>query len=277
MAGVSSAWGLPGYYGLDLSARRDKHDAVAALRTIHLHEISGIRASMADGQFALAAVCRFGSRDPGLLEESVVPMLAGGERARFESLKNPEARIRYLASRLLAKTICGALDALPATSIETAHAPDGSFAVRGTRVRYHAGISHTAGAAALVLSASAAVGIDIERLRKPPLAVARKYFSGEECRVMGAAAFFRLWTLKESLAKLEGSGVPGSLRRYEFVIDGEAVSCMKEGGGAALSLRFESAVLGRHVLGVALGSPGAGLVLIGPVRCGELLRYAGLP
>ncbi|MCU0845656.1 MAG: 4'-phosphopantetheinyl transferase superfamily protein [Spirochaetes bacterium] len=267
-------------YGLDLSARRDTHDAVAALRTIQLDEIPGIRDSFAEGPCAFAALCRFGPRDSRLLEESVLPMLADGERARFESLRNPRARAQYLASRLLVKTIVGVLDCLPASSIETAHAPDGSFVVRGTRVHYHASIAHTTGAAALLLSASVPVGIDIERLRKPPLAVARKYFSADEYRTIGgatdpSAAFFRLWTLKESLAKLEGAGVIESLRRYEFALDGEKVSLGGGGGGAAGPFRFESVMLEHHVLGMAFGDPGVAAVLVRPVRCGELLRYAG--
>jgi phosphopantetheinyl transferase len=280
-AGDRSASGHPGYYDLDLSADRDKHGAVTALRTIHINELRGIRAPLADGVFALAAVCRFSTRDSGMLEGRVTPVLADGERARFGSLRNPCARAQYLASRLLVKTICGVLDGLPATSIETAHAPDGSFAVRGTRVRYRASIAHTPGAAALLLSASVPVGIDIERLRKAPLAVARKYFSEDEYRtVEGApdpsAAFFRLWTRKESLAKLEGVGVLESMRRYKSPIDGDSVSNGGRGGGAAGSFRFESLELERHVLGIALGDPDAGVVLVRSVRCGDLLRLAGL-
>ncbi len=266
-------------YGLDLSARHDNHDAVAALRTIQLDEIPGIRDSFAEGPCAFAALCRFGPRDSRLLEESVLPMLFGGERVRFDSFRNPGARAQYLASRLLVKTIVGMLESLPASSIETAHAADGRFVVRGTSMHYNASIAHTPGAAALLLSASVPVGIDIERLRKPPLAVARKYFSADEHRTIGgatdpSAAFFRLWTLKESLAKLEGAGVIESLRRYEFLIDGDAVSCREEGASAAASRRFESAVLGSHVLGIALGDPGAGLALVRPARCGELLKFA---
>ncbi len=266
-------------YGLDLSAGPGKHVAVAAQNSIDFGELRSLRAPLASGTLVLAAVCRFGSRDAGPMERSVLPLLADGERARLGSLRNPGARARYLASRLLVKTVCGTLDELPARSIETAHAPDGSLLVGGTLVPYNAGIAHTAGAAALVLSASPSIGIDIEKIRKPPLGVAQKYFSAAEYRSLvrsrGAATrFFRLWTLKESLAKLMGMGLVESLRRYEFSISGDALSCGEVGGAALQSVRFESRLAGRHVLAVAIGAPAANLVLVRPVRCVDLLRRA---
>lgn len=264
-------------YGLDTGRLGSEHAAVTGIKNIGFSMIGGLRDAFAAGEISLIAVCRFGARDLAFLLRTVVPVLADGERSRLEGLRNHGARAGFLASRLLVKAVCGALEGTPARSVETTHGLDGRFILAGTSLRYHAGISHTRDAAAFLLSAVAPVGVDIERLRRPPIAVARKYFStGELAAVEGAgdrsAAFFRLWTLKESLAKMEGEGIIGVLRNYEFAMDGGSVLCRNMMTGGPPPARFESMVLGRHALGAAFGgaAKAARTALVGPVDCREL-------
>jgi len=267
-------------YSLDTGRLRSEHAVVTGIKNIGFSMIGGLRDAFAAGEISLIAVCRFGARDLDFLVRAVVPVLAEGERSRLEGLRNPGARAGFLASRLLVRAVCGALEGTPARSVETTHGPEGRFMLAGTSVRYHAGSSHTGDAAAFVISAAAPVGIDIERLRRPPMAVARKYFSSKElAAVEGAAdrsvAFLRLWTLKESLAKMKGEGILESLRNYEFAVDGGSVLCRDLAGGGPPPARFESAILGRHALGAAFGvaAKAARTALAGPFDCRELPEW----
>lgn len=263
-------------YGLDTGRLRSEHAAVTGIKNIGFGTIEGLCGACAAGEISLIAVCRFRAHDLEFLLRTVVPVLSDGERLRLEALRNNGARAQFLASRLLVKAVCGALEGRPARSVETTHGPDGRFILAGTTVRHQAGISHTGDAAAFVLSA-APVGVDIERLRRPPVAVARKYFSsGERAAVEGAedpsAVFFRLWTLKESLAKMKGEGIMGVLRNYEFAMDGDSVRCLNLATGGSPQARFESLILGRHAVGAAFAAvpKAAQTVLAGPVGCREL-------
>ena len=58
------------------------------------------------------------------------------------------------------------------------------------------------------------VGVDVERLRKPPLRVAQRYFTEEEQKLLQEddSQFWRIWTGKEALCKLSGEGIAGLKR-----------------------------------------------------------------
>lgn len=63
-----------------------------------------------------------------------------------------------------------------------------------------------------------AVGVDIERLRKNVIRVAKRFFTQAECDWIGndSLKFSRIWTLKEAYAKLTGEGIAGTVSKAEF-------------------------------------------------------------
>ncbi len=80
-----------------------------------------------------------------------------------------------------------------------------------TDVRFN--LSHS-GDIALCAISDAEVGCDVEKIRKPPLSVVKKYFSAAEREYVSSAVtdderayrFFRVWTLNESVMKATGQG-----------------------------------------------------------------------
>ncbi len=74
-------------------------------------------------------------------------------------------------------------------------------------------LSHSGDVALCALS-DTDVGCDVEALRRPPLSVAKRYFSSTEREYLASARteeeraerFFRVWTLKESVMKATGLG-----------------------------------------------------------------------
>ncbi len=72
-------------------------------------------------------------------------------------------------------------------------------------------VSHTQGVIACGLTRAGALGVDIERHRPRAFdAIAAWSFGEEECRMVKAgkaAAFYRIWTLREAMAKAVGEGL----------------------------------------------------------------------
>ncbi len=82
-------------------------------------------------------------------------------------------------------------------------------------------VSH-AGDYVVGVSSDCEVGCDIEKIRKSPMEIARRYFQMAESAYIQAAndrdkAFFTLWTLKESYMKMTGKGMGLPLDSFEIV------------------------------------------------------------
>ena len=90
---------------------------------------------------------------------------------------------------------------------------------------------------AVLATADAAVGVDVEYIR--PIAyerIASRFFHAEECAYMRAAAdpaaaFFTLWTLKESYLKAEGQGFSVSPQSFCILPAGEDGAAFLDGSG----------------------------------------------
>lgn len=88
----------------------------------------------------------------------------------------------------------------------------------------HFNVSHS-GSWVVVATSNAAVGVDVERMRKVPEGVAYRFFSEPEKQMLDEAdndiekahIFFTLWTLKESFLKAIGKGLTRSLSTFTIV------------------------------------------------------------
>ncbi|MDO4478235.1 MAG: 4'-phosphopantetheinyl transferase superfamily protein [Lachnospiraceae bacterium] len=89
-------------------------------------------------------------------------------------------------------------------------------------------LSHSGGYAALGI-ASGLIGIDIEKTDKDYLDIMPQVFTKEEIRYVGRnlTAFYKVWTLKESLAKAVGTGLQMTFKDISVLpfLEGRAVSC----------------------------------------------------
>ncbi|UHQ23222.1 4'-phosphopantetheinyl transferase superfamily protein [Lysobacter sp. 5GHs7-4] len=83
--------------------------------------------------------------------------------------------------------------------------------------------SHSGDSLLIALTAHGRVGVDLERLRPRPraLAVSERYFTAPETAWLDAQAdrdraFLRLWCLKEAVLKAHGHGLSFGLHRLRF-------------------------------------------------------------
>ena len=85
----------------------------------------------------------------------------------------------------------------------------------------HFSLSHS-GEFVLCAISEAAVGCDIQQIKSTDLRLARRYFTPEEIKLTESAPalFYRLWVLKESFGKAQGSGLNESILRREFDLTG---------------------------------------------------------
>lgn len=93
----------------------------------------------------------------------------------------------------------------------------------------HVSLTHTLGAIACTVVASAPVGIDIERQRPRAYAAISTYaFGPRECERIeqeGLQAFYRIWTLREAMGKATGDGLALVADGIDRAEDGPHVGC----------------------------------------------------
>jgi len=145
--------------------------------------------------------------------QAVLPLLSVSEAARYRRFVRPQRQRQFLIGRvLLRRALCTVLD-LPADALtveeHVGHAP---------RVHLPAGvappgfsISHSGDWVACAVSASTALGLDIELLdpARDIAALAEQSFDAIELAALGMepesrrmAAFYRMWSSKEARYKL---------------------------------------------------------------------------
>ncbi|PID94064.1 MAG: hypothetical protein CSA95_04715 [Bacteroidetes bacterium] len=79
----------------------------------------------------------------------------------------------------------------------------------------------------VVATSDAPLGVDVERVKAAPLAVARRFFSPEEIQLLSTAEdahrdrlFYQLWTAKEAYLKYLGIGIKYGLDRFSVCLLG---------------------------------------------------------
>lgn len=161
-------------------------------------------------------------RTPAQLAESL-PLLSGDELSRAERFVHSADRVRWTASRVALRVILS--DRLGLVPSDVRFAVDSSgkprFDPLAHKAEIHFNLSHSDDLALLAVTAAAPVGIDVERMRSFPeaMAVAQQQFTPEESAELSAMdkaesqlAFFRCWTRKEACLKALGTGLSFRLK-----------------------------------------------------------------
>jgi len=97
----------------------------------------------------------------------------------------------------------------------------------------HISISHTRGLVACAVSQDSPIGIDVEYWRTRDFRALAAYAFGmrerEEVAHKGISAFYRIWTVREAIAKISGIGILAMLDGMDYASDSPASGCWTTG------------------------------------------------
>jgi len=191
-------------------------------------------------------------------------LLTAHDVARMQRLYLEAGKRQFALTRALQRHVLSAYAAeIPPSHWQFQASPEGrpSLAPPFDRTGLHFNLAHTHGVVAMAVCRNAAVGVDVERLGRAPLAVAERYFSTVEAAQLRALPsesqprhFLRLWTLKEAYLKAVGAGLSGGLGRMSFVFDTpESFHFERADDADATRWQFHQLEIGaEHVLALAV-------------------------
>jgi 4'-phosphopantetheinyl transferase len=199
---------------------------------------------------------RFDPREaPG---ERHLATLADSERTRAAEFRNAVARARFVLCRSTLRQILSSyLDLAPSNvPIETnAHGKPQLAAPHTLAFN----MTHCDDLGFIAVAAYGALGVDVERLREMPraMALAKRYFSIEEQQYLAqvppaelSEGYLRLWTRKEACVKAWGIGIGANLGRFNACDTNSTVASPDDDHG---ELHVKTLQLKReHVAAVAL-------------------------
>ena len=151
-----------------------------------------------------------------------------GRRGKVDRLRDPAAKCLSLCAGLLLQRSLRSVGVSGADA-EPLEGPYGKpYLPRRPDVQFS--LSHS-GARVMCVIADRPVGCDLQITAPRDLRLAQRFFSEEECRAVFAgesesaqqAAFFRIWTLKESFLKCIGLGLRLPLDAFSVVPGEEGI------------------------------------------------------
>ncbi len=179
-------------------------------------------------------------------------ILSQREAAFFQTLRFPKRRVEWLGGRFALKELVRANCGVPYREIEILPQPSGkpSLCVGGKESLLAFSLTHSHGWAAAAVSADERfVGIDLEKIEHRLDAWAKDFFHPSELTGSGDAFLTALWTQKEAVVKVLGTGL--SLNSYEVrCIDGKpfffgrAQAAYARLGNPALTLQTDERIPG---------------------------------
>jgi 4'-phosphopantetheinyl transferase len=148
--------------------------------------------------------------------------LSPDEHARAERFVHPHHARRYIAGRGRLREILGNLAGQDPANVDFDYNPQGKpYLTTGPVFN----LSNSGDWAALAMTDTARLGIDIELLRPVEDDVARRFFSPAEYADLSALpaaqwrdGFFRCWTRKEAIIKACGLGLSMPLDAFEVTL-----------------------------------------------------------
>lgn len=159
---------------------------------------------------------------PGTDVSDLLRVLDPQERERAAGYRSPDDGRRYVLAHAALRSIAGAALGVPPADVRWTRGPHGKPEVAGPGPGLRVNLSHSGEVAMVALTASRAVGVDVQevRPRADAAAMARRYFPPYEARHVASAPgaearavrFARLWARKEALVKAHGGRLVQSLR-----------------------------------------------------------------
>lgn len=175
----------------------------------------------------VASVRAFGAK----LEQAQLP-LSDDERARAARFHHLSDRWEFVLGRVMARSLLAGRTNTPAsgfTFVENEHGrPEIAAPALDSPLRFN--LSHSGGIVACVIGGERQIGVDVERLDRPPVdaRVIRRYCSDTEQAALMAMPdtqrherFLELWTLKEAYVKARGTGLTLPLSKVAFAMGSE--------------------------------------------------------
>lgn len=163
---------------------------------------------------------------PSKIVAAAHAILTPAEQHRAGQFRVAPARRNYVvAHAALRRIVADRLSRAPG-EVNFQNGPHGKPALAGEPgAHLEFNLSHSGDFALVAASRTAPVGVDVERIRAFPdaLAIARRFFTSAEAAVLSdlsgpeqVTGFFTLWTCKEALVKGTGQGIAHALSRFEF-------------------------------------------------------------
>lgn len=143
---------------------------------------------------------------------------------RIICYKNTEDKKRSLIAELLIKKIACQVLGIPMSKLIIKYGPYGKPYIQNNE-RFTFNISHS-GMYVILIQGTKEIGIDIEQIKGSNLSIAERFFTYNEYKYIAsctsscekAAAFYQIWTLKESYVKAVGKGLAIPLNSFEFSV-----------------------------------------------------------
>ena len=165
--------------------------------------------------------------------EADTELLSEIERQRAARLLRPRARAQYVAAHSRLRITLGRYLKLDPHTIRFSHGPAGKpflDPVHGHDLRFN--LTHSADWLLIAYAHGKEIGIDVERHRAlDPIPLAQRFFCRAEATRLQALdpsrrshSFFSIWTAKEALGKAMGTGIAGTLNRFEITVTDAGVT-----------------------------------------------------
>jgi 4'-phosphopantetheinyl transferase len=205
-----------------------------------------------------------GSSLAGALDSTACDWLAPDELARARRFSAPRAQTAFVQCRALLRCLLADYLQQPAASLDFAYSDFGKPSL-AAHPELCFNISHSGPVALLAFTLGASLGVDIERIRHMPsaLALADRFFSQAESSALRSlpadesdGSFLSCWTRKEAAIKALGVSLDGQLASFSVPL---------EPMPHPLSIAIAGSVLTLHSLALAPHAVGA-LAHAGPPR-----------
>lgn len=164
---------------------------------------------------------------PGADLSTHFAVLSEEERHRAATFRTAQLRDVYIAAHGTLRRLLSEAIGRPASQLAFHRNPWGKPELSGPHPKVHFNISHSNDRFLIALSRTAAIGVDIEKMKADaPYEIAEDISTPHE-RILfkplsGAArkqAFYDLWTRKEAVAKAIGHGLSLDLQKIFFEFD----------------------------------------------------------
>lgn len=151
-----------------------------------------------------------------------LPFISDERKKRIEKYNNDADKKRSLITELLIRKEASENLRIPLRKIIVSRNPYGKPYIDNIR-NFKFNVTHSVSYVAIATS-KYSVGIDIEKIKKIDIAIAKRFFTKNEYFYIKSymkefdqmSAFYMLWTLKESYVKAIGKGLHLPFRSFEF-------------------------------------------------------------